>query len=594
MHGAVSGGQGAAVGPDIARLVQRPPACRIARIHLFGPMRATSYLGDDILPSSKKGRALLGYLCLAPGTKVARLRLARLLWDQTTDEHARGSLRHALLDVCEAMGPLATELISAGRTAVRLNADACWIDAVAMLDDPSSPGSELARFCPGQLLEGLDGLSVSFDQWLVRERTRFGEKTKGYLPPQTENYARQSLPGRNRLRVAVLPFEELGDGKCPERDEDFGFSLSRDIAAALARFRWFDVVTSISLIARPLVNFTSEDFLQRNELDYAVDGLIIRHEESMEIKVRLLDLTRRTRPVWSERFELKARELHRLNEMVTGRVVSNIDPIILYIEGQPNRREHYGATGLLLLALPLVFSMDRVKFKRAGELIHQAMEIDPQNAVALAWAAWWHLTRVGQGWAQDLAAALATAESLCLKSIEIDSDNAEALGIYAHICAWKKDFDAAVHYFNRSLRLNPNLAFIWALSAATYCYIGEPVIALQRLKRYRDLAPFDPYFCIYEGVYALAYMFKGDYEQAVLIGRGAVKANPDYSASYKPLIAALGHLGRGDEAKPYIDKLLSLEPHFTVEHFARTYPFKRPEDRRRYARGLRLAGVPER
>jgi len=39
----------------------------------------------------------------------------------------------------------------------------------------------------------------------------------------------------------------------------------------------------------------------------------------------------------------------------------------------------------------------------------------------------------------------------------------------------------------------------------------------QRLKRYRDLAPFDPYFCIYEGVYALAYMFKGDYEQAVLM-----------------------------------------------------------------------------
>ena len=587
----VSGGQDAAARPDIAKLGQRPLACRIARIHLLGPIRATSYLGDDILPRSKKARALLGYLCLAPGTKVARLRLARMLWEQTSDEYARGSLRHALLDVCEAMGPLAAELISAGRTAIRLNANACWIDAVAM-QDPSSRGSELARFCAGQLLEGLDGLSVSFDRWLLRERTHFSEKTN-YVAPRTEAYTRRSLPGRNRLRVAVLPFEERGGAKRAERGEDLAFSLSRDIAAALARFRWFDVITPISFIYGPL-HFTSEDFLQRNQLDYAVDGVVTRRGRSMEVKVRLLDLTRRTQPVWSERFKLEARELHRLNEMVTGRVVAKIDPIILFIEGQPNRREHYGATGLLLLALPLVFSMDRAKFARAGELIHQAMEIDPQNAMALAWAAWWHLTRVGQGWAQDFAAALATAENLCLKAIEIDSDNADALGIYAHICAWKKDFDAAVQYFDRSLRLNPNLAFIWALSAGTYCYIGEPDTALQRLNRYRDLAPFDPYFCIYEGAYAIAYMFKGDYEQAVLIGREAVKANPDYSAGYKPLIGALGHLGRADEAKPYIEKLRSLEPHFTVEHFARTYPFKRPEDRRRYARGLRLAGVPER
>jgi hypothetical protein len=62
----------------------------------------------------------------------------------------------------------------------------------------------------------------------------------------------------------------------------------------------------------------------------------------------------------------------------------------------------------------------------------------------------------------------------------------------------------------------------------------------------------------------------------------------------KPLIASLGHLGRRDEAKPYIAKLLSLEPNFTVERFGQVYPLKKTSDRRRYMRGLRLAGVPER
>jgi TolB-like protein len=615
MHSAVSGGHSGALTPDIAKLVPRPTACRIARIHLLGSMRATSYLGDDILPRGKKARALLACLCLALGAKVPRIRLARMLWDQASDELARGSLRHALLEVCSAMGPLAAELISTGRATIRLNAAACWIDAAALLESssPDSVRADLALFCTGKLLESLDGVSASFDGWLARERDRFRWKTRGLLRPHTardssdvkhsvpprslahtETYARHPLPGRNRLRVAVLPFQGTGEGKGAERGRDLALSLSHDIAAGLARFRWFDVVAPVSFIYRPSVNYTGEHLLQRKELDYAVDGIVSRHGSLIEINVRLLDLARRTQPLWSERFELEAGELHRLNEMVTGRVVGSIDPVILFIEGQPNRREHHGATGLLLLAIPLLHSMEREKFERAGTLIHQAMEIDPRNAMAPAWAALWHVARVGQGWAYDIAATLAIAESLSLKGIEIDPDNAEALGIYAHTCAWRKNFDAAVRHFDRSLRLNPNLAFIWALSAATYCYIGEPGVALQRLKRSRDLAPFHPYWCFLENVYVVAYTFKGDYEQAVLVGRGAVQANPNFSAGYKPLIAAFGHLRRPDEAKPYIAKLLSLEPHFTVEHFAKTYPFNRAQDRWRYMRGLLLAGVPAR
>ena len=42
------------------------------------------------------------------------------------------------------------------------------------------------------------------------------------------------------------------------------------------------------------------------------------------------------------------------------------------------------------------------------------------------------------------------------------------------------------------------------------------------------------------------------------------------------------------------DKLLSLEPDFTVERFGQVYPLKKASDRRRYMKGLLLAGVPAR
>ena len=77
------------------------------------------------------------------------------------------------------------------------------------------------------------------------------------------------------------------------------------------------------------------------------------------------------------------------------------------------------------------------------------------------------------------------------------------------------------------------------------------------------------------------------------MGSRVTRVNPDFSNGYKPLIAALGHLGRLDEAKAYVTKLLTLEPRFTVERFARTYPIRRDSDLERYVTGLRLAGVPE-
>jgi tetratricopeptide (TPR) repeat protein len=330
------------------------------------------------------------------------------------------------------------------------------------------------------------------------------------------------------------------------------------------------------------------------DLNYAVDGTVSGNGKQVHIEVRLMELADHARPVWRECFDLRVGELHRLNELVTTRIVGRIDPVILFIEGQPNRREHYGATGLLLLAIPLIFSMERKKYEEAGRLIGRALEIEPDNAMVAAWAAHWHLFYAGQGWSQNVERTQQITQDFALKAIKLDPNNAEALGIYAHICSiLDKDFDAALYYFNRSLRLNPSLAFIWALSAATYSYIGKPEISLQRLERYGELAPLDPHYSWFEHLYTIAYTFKGDYERAVIVGRRCTKETPDFVAGYKPLVASLGHLGRRDEARPYVEKLLSLDAKFSVQQFGTTYPFKREEDRQRYMEGLRLAGVPE-
>lgn len=409
-----------------------------------------------------------------------------------------------------------------------------------------------------------------------RDETREDAATE-----RNEAAAITPVAGHTRLRIGVLPFRSRQSSP----SDGLAFSVSQEIAAALARFRWFDVVAPESLSR-------GDNSFRFKHLHYVVDGDLTGKGDNLQFVVRLLDVTQEVRPVWSDQFELTIDALDRLNELVVAPVVARIDPVILFIEGQQPQRS--GATGLVLRAISLMYDLDRHSYEEAGRLLTRALKADPKNAKAAAWGAYWHVYYVGQAWAANPDLSAAKAQELALQAIRCDPENAEAHGIYGHVCAFLgKDFDTALHYFDRALRLNPNVGFIWALSALTHCYIGQPEIAVQQLDHYRELAPFDPLFRIWENVYTVAYLFKGDYEKAVIVGRRVAQANPDFINGYKPLIAALGHLGRRDDAAPYLAKLLSREPGFTVQKFGAHYPIKKPEDRERYLQGLRLAGVPE-
>jgi adenylate cyclase len=474
-----------------------------------------------------------------------------------------------------------------------------------------------ALYC-GELLSGMNDISAAFDRWLLDERARLAAQLKVTIDRRLElrghvvemvsiNHSsnnRLSLAGvlhrqsklsrkfnRNRLRIGVLSFAANGT----EAAENLAFALGQEIIAALAQFRWFDVTAGISFGCTQSVRKVDDHQLRCMDLDYLVDGTVIGDGRDAKITIRLLHLEEDAREVWSKHFTLGQGVLHQLNELVAEQIVGRIDPVIPLIENDRKSRTRFGTKAFLLRAIPLMFSMEREKYQQAGQLINQALRVDPGNSELALWAAYWHHFNIGFGWTQHTRQAFATVQDYALRAIKLDPNNAEALGIYAHYCSLAhSDFDAALYCFDRSLRRNPSLGYVWGMSASTYCYIGEPAAALERLERCRELTSFDLHIAGCEVVYTIAYTFSGDYERAAIVGRRVVKAAPEFVNGYKPLIASLGHLGRRDEAKPYVDKLLTLEPDFTAEGFGQVYPFKKEQNRKRYLEGLRLAGVPAR
>jgi tetratricopeptide (TPR) repeat protein len=397
-----------------------------------------------------------------------------------------------------------------------------------------------------------------------------------------------SISGRGRLRIAVSSFA----AGAAEKNENLAFSLGHEMAAALGRFRRFDVIAAMSPNPAAPICLIREHQFRRMDLDYLVDLTVSENGQGSEINVRLLDLRGNARPIWSKRLDPTNCGAREIDELVATQIVDRIDPTVTFIEGELKLRDRHGTAGFLRRALPLMFSSEREKFQQAGQLIRLALQIDPDDGEIAAWAARWQYFNITLGYCPHSQQEFVKARDLALRAMQLNPDNAQALGLYAHYCAFvEKEFDTALRYFDRALHLNPSSAFIWGLSGPTYCYIGEPRTALQRLDHYRELAPFDPYMASFDFLYMIAYLFNEDYERAAMVGQAGVGVFPNFVNGYKPLIAALGHLGRRDEAGLYLDKLLTLEPGFTIERFAEVYPIKKAADRRRYTDGLRVAGV---
>jgi DNA-binding SARP family transcriptional activator/TolB-like protein len=401
-------------------------------------------------------------------------------------------------------------------------------------------------------------------------------------------------PTRGGAHVGVMPLLLVGT---TEEDAHLAPGLTEEITTALARFRWMFVVASNSL-ARFAAENRDETAIRRTfGIDFLLDGSIQRVRNRIRITVRLLDLRAGNQVVWARRFDRQSNDLLTLQDEIASEVVAQIDPEILLIEAKRSAsRPPVDATAydLMLRSIPLMGRLEREAFMQAGEYLSRAMALEPEYAAAHAWYAYWQMFLVGQDWADDPAAAMEAAGQHAERAVALDPYDARALTIAGHVRAFlHRRLHEAIALHERALSLNPNLAMAWALSAIAYAYAGDPEEAERRNNRYKKLSPLDPHAFFFDAFFILIHLLKRDYESAVAVARAVTEMNPSFSATYKPYLAALGHLGRTQEAAVVRRRLLAIEPDFTVERFIATSPLERASDREHYAQGLRLAGVPE-
>jgi adenylate cyclase len=155
------------------------------------------------------------------------------------------------------------------------------------------------------------------------------------------------------------------------------------------------------------------------------------------------------------------------------------------------------------------------------------------------------------------------------------------------------DYDTALVFFERALSAAPNNALAWLLSSATLSYVGRTEEAIRHAEHGLRLSPFDQNLFSYYNLLGIAHYCHGNIPEALRWCRLSDAETPRFTSNLRVLIAALMAAGQEGEARHAAERLLQLEPDFSLAEYERSrLPYRDTRTRERIIADLRAAGLP--
>jgi adenylate cyclase len=191
---------------------------------------------------------------------------------------------------------------------------------------------------------------------------------------------------------------------------------------------------------------------------------------------------------------------------------------------------------------------------------------------------------------QDVAEAIGIAERLARHAVALDNADAEARACLGRVLLTRGDCQGAKAEAEHALTISPNLASGHGVRGATLIFSGNPREGLVALQRGIRLHPRDPRSGVSVNQVVLGLYFCRDYEACVEAANRVIRSYPDHPLVYRWLAAALGQLGRLEEARAALQKAVAIAPASFDFYVRQRAPWHRPEDHAHTLEGLSRAG----
>ena len=398
-----------------------------------------------------------------------------------------------------------------------------------------------------------------------------------------------SLPLPDKPSIAVLPFANMsGD---PEQ-EYFSDGITEDLITALSRIRWLFIVARNSTFSYKGQAPDVRDVARELGVRYVLEGSVRKSGNRVRLNAQLIDGITGNH-IWAERYDRDLEDVFALQDELTLTLCGAIEPELTKSEQQRTSSkapENMDAWDYYQRGMWLWQIGKKDETAEARRMFEHAMELDPGFGRAFAgYVGTYHSSRRLGYQEVDRDKALQAAR----RAVELDTEDAwshVALGLVYHV---DPDPDAAIPEFAHAIQLNPSLADGHAWLGDSLSCAGRSEEAVLPLEQAIRLSPRDPRIGVMHARMGRAYLFLRQHEKAVEWSRSGLRhQNVGWPAAAN-LAAALGHLGRPEEARRALDDMRRLQPGITVGFVRDHTPVIHADYMDHFIDGLREAGLPE-
>ena len=390
--------------------------------------------------------------------------------------------------------------------------------------------------------------------------------------------------------IAVLPFVNMsGD----HGQEYFSDGLTEQIINGLCKVSNLFVVARNSSFAYKEKSVNIQQVGKELGVRYILEGSVQKAGDRVRITAQLIDTTTGYH-LWSENYDRDLSDIFALQDEITLKIMNALQ--IKLTMGE-QARLWAGATiniqayDMHMRGNECFFRINEKDNKQARRFYHEAINFDNTYAEPYVMLGHSHILDLLYRWSNSPIESFEQAEKCAERALALKDSLDLTHSLWGWIYLFRRQHEKAIKEGERAIELNPNgaeahiqLSFILILS-------DETELAIKLAKRAFRLNPIPlPYYYMF---LAMAYRNNGQYDKAIELSKKGLRGNPDQLSVYLTLAASYMYLNRTEEAHKAVKEVLRIHPNFSLEHQAKTMPYKRQETGDRFIEALRKAGLPD-
>lgn len=394
--------------------------------------------------------------------------------------------------------------------------------------------------------------------------------------------------------IAVLPFTSIGSDL---EQEFFSEGISEDIITGLGKIEGLAVIAKSSTFTYKNKAIDIKQVSKEQGVKFVLEGSVRKSSNRIRVTAQLNNgIT--GQHIWAEKYDRVIDDIFDLQDELMREIVVALD--VKLVEGEQAHRWSSGTKNVqawecVRQSTAIILGTMSAQLPRARELLDQALNLDPNYAIAWVMLGWYHQNFVdiagGTGFLDNAEQPLVEMKTCAEKAIQLDPGCADAYSLLAMHCMECGDFDGAEKHADKSIALAPANAENMMEAVVILVKTGNAEKALTLAKKAAKLCPIlRPGFA---RAMALAYRFSGNLSAAAECLESAVMRQPDRLAAQVNLASVLGAMGRVNEAKIVAQQVLNLDSEFSINVYAQGLSYRNPDDLLQITEGLRAAGLPE-